>query len=89
MPYFDYYCPIMSLPLAFKTTLENNSQEISTFLVNFNAFYTQEKIMKTTGASFLQQALVNIKEEINIFSEIKDIIDAIRNANIRNKFIIK
>lgn len=72
-----------------KTTLENNSQEISTFLVNFNAFYTQEKIMKTTGASFLQQALVNIKEEINIFSEIKDIIDAIRNANIRNKFIIK
>ena len=23
LPHFDYYCPVMSLPLAFKTTLEN------------------------------------------------------------------
>jgi len=28
LPYFDYYCPIMSLPLAFKTTLENIPSEM-------------------------------------------------------------
>jgi tetratricopeptide (TPR) repeat protein len=43
LPHFDYYCPIMSLPLAFKTTLESIPSEMPYLYADKNKNLLWEK----------------------------------------------